>query len=96
MALIAGQVDIPEVAISEDEAQAVSSALEVLAAEYDFSVSSRVSAWMGLTSVLVPIVGGHFLAYKMRVAATAPLSVDKDGFLGRKPSASEIQAHAMA
>lgn len=92
LSLIAAHINVPELEISGDEATAVQDALGTLAEEYDFSVllSSRTEAWMGLIGVLVPMIGVRVFAYKMRTAPPLPVAT------GGRPTAAEMQAHAMA
>lgn len=67
--MIAGAVSVPEIGVSDDEAKAIAGALAGLAREYNLGVSGKTSAWLNLATIVGPIIGAHYMAYRFRVSA---------------------------
>ena len=61
----------PEVAIHQEEATAITQALDNLAQEYDLTASGKTAAWINLATTLGMVAGSHFVAYKIRTSQNA-------------------------
>jgi hypothetical protein len=82
LGMIAGTIGVPEVAIDDTEATAITKAIARLARYYDLGVSGPVGAWMGLAGVLGPICGAHYVAYRMRLSAAGEAVAHPQGPIG--------------
>ena len=67
-ALIAGKSGIQELAIGEDESTALTSAVALVIAEYDFTPDAKTQAWINLAAVTVSITAPRVMMYKTRKA----------------------------
>lgn len=67
-ALIAGKSGIQELAIGEDESNALTSAVALVIAEYDFTPDAKTQAWINLAAVTVSITAPRVMMYKARKA----------------------------
>jgi hypothetical protein len=67
LAMIASTTGVPEIGVDETEAKAITKAMSDLAAYYDLSATGTAGVWVGVAGTVGPIIGAHFLAYKMRV-----------------------------
>jgi hypothetical protein len=67
---LAGLAAIPEISISDVEAREITDAAADVLSHYNLTLpDGPLGAWMGLASVLAPIVGAHYVAYRLRTAA---------------------------
>jgi hypothetical protein len=66
---LAGLAAIPEISISDVEAREITDAAADVLSHYNLTLpDGPLGAWMGLASVLAPIVGAHYVAYRLRTA----------------------------
>jgi hypothetical protein len=66
-ALTSALLQLPELAITKEEADALSAATADVLDEYELMPTGRMGAWGGLAMVLVPMLGMRYRMFRIRM-----------------------------
>ena len=65
---------VPELSITQPEADQLGLAFDAVLAQYDFGVSEKAEAWYNLTMILATVYGGRYAMYKLRTSRQRQLN----------------------